>query len=134
MLGAKAIVSVSAAKGAPTVAVLVVEDDFLVRYDIAGCLRDAGYVVIETESGEEAIALCQSRTPIDVVFTDINLGGPANGWDVAECFRTVQPGVPVLYTSGQGVNAERCVCGSEFVAKPYQHAHILDACRRLRGR
>jgi hypothetical protein len=37
-----------------TLGVLVVEDDFLVRYDIAGCLREAGYAVIEIASGEES--------------------------------------------------------------------------------
>jgi hypothetical protein len=42
--------------GAHALAVLVVEDDFFVRYDIAGCLRDAGYAVIESERGEEALA------------------------------------------------------------------------------
>ena len=51
--------SVSAANSAHALAVLVVEDDFFVRYDIAGCLREAGYAVIETENGEEAIALCK---------------------------------------------------------------------------
>jgi CheY-like chemotaxis protein len=59
-------VSVSAANGAHTLAVLVVEDDFFVRYDIAGCLREAGYVVVETASGEEALALCKSGMPIDI--------------------------------------------------------------------
>jgi hypothetical protein len=37
---------------------------------------------------------------IDVLFTDVNLGGSASGWDVAECFRAARPDVPVVYTSG----------------------------------
>ena len=45
--------SVSAANGAHALAVLVVEDDFFVRYDIAGCLREAGYAVVETGSAAE---------------------------------------------------------------------------------
>jgi hypothetical protein len=45
-------VSVSVANGVGALAVLVVEDDFFVRCDVAGCLREAGYTVIETESGE----------------------------------------------------------------------------------
>jgi response regulator RpfG family c-di-GMP phosphodiesterase len=54
-------VSVSVANGVRALAVLVVEDDFFVRCDVAGCLREAGYTVIETESGEAAIALCKSE-------------------------------------------------------------------------
>lgn len=99
--------------------------------NIATGLRDVGYVVIETGSGEEAIALCKSGTSIDIVFTDINLIGPATGWDVAECFRIARPDVPVLYTSGKSIDAHRRVRRSEFVAKPYKRADILKAFQRL---
>ena len=87
----------SVANGVRALAVLVVEDDFFVRCDIAGCLREAGYAVIETENGEDAIALCKSEMTIDMVFTDINLGGTATGWDVATRFRSAQPDIPVVY-------------------------------------
>ena len=53
--------SVSVANGARTVVVLVVEDEFLIRCDIADRLRQSGYTVVETASGEEAIAVCVSR-------------------------------------------------------------------------
>ena len=124
--------SLSVANGVRALAVLVVEDDFFVRCDIAGCLREGGYAVIETENGEDAIALCKSEMTIDMVFTDINLGGTATGWDVATRFRSAQPDIPVVYTSGQAIDYERCVPGSLFVAKPYQHTDILSACQRLR--
>ena len=93
--------SVSAANGAHALAVLVVEDDFFVRYDIAGCLREAGYAVIESESGEEALALCKSGISIGMIVTDINLGGSASGWDVAKRFRSEQPDMLVVYISGE---------------------------------
>ncbi len=111
--------------------VLVVEDEFFVRYNIATCLRAAGYVVVETASGEEAIALCKSDMAIDIVFTDINLAGAANGWDVAECFRADRPNLPVLYTSGKSIDPQRCVAGSVFVAKPYNIDNVIDACQRV---
>ena len=126
------IVSVSVANGVRALAVLVVEDDFFVRCDVAGCLREAGYTVVETESGEAAIALCKSEMTIDMVFTDINLGGTATGWDVAKRFRSEQPDMPVVYMSAQAIDRDRCVPGSVFVAKPYQHIDILSACQRLR--
>jgi CheY-like chemotaxis protein len=111
--------------------VLVVEDELVLRWQVAGCLREAGYVVIETTSGEEAMALCNADTSIDVVFTDINLAGPATGWDVAEHFHRHRPELPVLYTSGLSVDARRCVPGSVFVSKPYQFDDVLDVCQRL---
>jgi CheY-like chemotaxis protein len=112
--------------------ILVVEDELLIRGNVVESLRDAGYVVVETESGEEAIAFCKSGISIDIVFTDINLAGAANGWDVVEAFRMERPKVPVLYTSGKPVDPARLIPGSVFVAKPYQVNDIMDACQRLR--
>ena len=124
--------SVSAANGAHALVVLVVEDDFFARSDVADCLRDAGYVVIETESGEEAIALCKSDMSIDMVSpTSISLARRPDGmW--LNVFESERPDMPVLYTSGEMIDPGRCVPGSVFVAKPYQHDDILIACRRLR--
>jgi CheY-like chemotaxis protein len=120
-----------AKNGAHSPVVLVIEDELFVRLNIVSCLREAGYAVVEAATGEEAIALCHSDASIDVVFTDVNLGGYASGWDVAECFRSVRPNVPVVYTSGRSLDAGRCVGGSTFVPKPYCESDILKACRRL---
>ena len=122
------------AQTAPPLVVLVVEDDFFVRIDIADFLRESGYVVVETESGEEAIALRESGMSIDIVFTDINLAGRVTGWDVAERFRTDHPNLPILYTSGKIIEPERRVPGSVFLSKPYQRGEVLIACGRLLGK
>ena len=111
--------------------VLVVEDEFFIRRDIAERLRQSGYVVIETGSGEEAIALCRSAIPIDILFTDINLLGPATGWEVAQRFHAGRPGGSVLYTSGNPVDRAKCAHGT-FIPKPYRHHDIASAFARLR--
>lgn len=121
----------SVANGFAALVVLVVEDEALLRCSIAESLREAGYTVIERESGEEAMALSNSDISIDIVFTDISLIGVATGWDVAECFRADRPDVSVLYTSGKSIDSGRCIPRSAFVAKPYQHDDIVGACQRL---
>ena len=70
--------------------ILAVEDEFFVRQDIASFFQDAGWVVVEAESGYRAIAICRSDMPIDVLFTDIQL----IGWEVAEAFG---PRAPTLW-------------------------------------
>jgi CheY-like chemotaxis protein len=125
-------VPVSPAKAIDAAVILIVEDEFFVRTDIADHLRDAGYDVIETASGEEAIALCKSDWPIDMVFTDIKLAGSITGWDIAECFRMERPNVSVIHTSGDAIDHKRCGPGTIFIAKPYQHNEVLNACQRLR--
>jgi CheY-like chemotaxis protein len=58
-------------------AVLAVEDEFLLRCSVTDRLREAGYSVVETARGEEAIAFCKSNMSIDM-FTDIGLVGLAS--------------------------------------------------------
>lgn len=79
--------------------VLVVEDQEIVRAFIVGHLRDYGYAVLEASDGEEAVSFLGATryTPIRVVFTDIQLGGLVNGWDVADAFREAHPGIAVIY-------------------------------------
>ena len=125
--------ALSANEADDVVVVLVVEDESFVRLDIASYLEDAGYIVIEAGSGEAAVALCNAGTSIDIVITDINLGGSVSGWDVAECFRTVLPNLPVLYTSGDVIEQRRCVSGNAVIAKPYKKRDILKECQRLAG-
>ena len=123
---------VPAANGAKALVILLVEDEFFVRYDIASCLREAGYVVVESGSGEDAVAVCsKSAGTIDMVLTDINLGGSVSGWDVAECFRKERPNIPLLYMSGERIDHGRRAPGSVFIAKPLQHSDVLSVCQRL---
>ena len=78
---------------------------------------------MEAATGEEAIALIDGPNQcLDVLFTDIRLGGALTGWDVAEIF---------LYASGNSIAPRRDVSGSEFFNKPYRIDDILEACRRL---
>jgi CheY-like chemotaxis protein len=121
----------SDSKQVPAMTILVVEDEYFLRGDIVDYLRDSGCAVIEAETGERAIEICNSGMPVDVVFTDIQLPGAANGFDVAEAFRAAYAGIPVMYVSGNPGNRDRCVTGSLFFDKPYRATEILSESLRL---
>ena len=57
--------------------VLVVEDDSMVRVFIADHLRDQGYVVVEAETGEEALSLLrvERQPPTTSCSQTFSLGG-----------------------------------------------------------
>jgi CheY-like chemotaxis protein len=110
--------------------VLVVEDEPIVRMDIADEFRARGWHVIEAASGEQAVELIAANQ-IDVVFTDIQLAGAMSGWEAAEALRLNAPGVPVLYTSGKPNNPMRQVKDSLFVGKPYDPAFVIEMCHSL---
>ena len=78
----------------PTVqeAILVVEDDVLVRMPIAQYLRDCGYKVVEAVNADEAIAvLLHQETVVDVVFSDIEMPGSIDGFGLAKWIRELVP-------------------------------------------
>ena len=109
---------------------LVVEDEWLVRNNVVNELRESGWTVVETATGEEALALLADRE-VDVVLTDIQLAGPMTGWDVAHAARAAKPNLPVIYASANASDPLRRVEGSLFFGKTYNPEQIVEACQRL---
>jgi hypothetical protein len=66
---------------------------------------------------------------IDVVVTDIRLGGDASGWDVADAFKKSRPSGRAVYTSGNSIEPPRVVANAVFLQKPYLPEDVLDAAR-----
>jgi DNA-binding NtrC family response regulator len=105
--------------------VLVVEDEFSLRWPASEYLRDSGYRVVEAASVDEAIMVFASHTRVDVVFSDINLQGELNGIALSKWLHEHRPDVPMLMTSGHkppqsmSTGAKRL-----FVAKPYVLAEV----------
>ena len=113
--------------------VLVVEDEWLVRADVAAYLRSAGCRVIEAADGETALALIEDGALFDVRFTDIALGGRIDGWELGEKLRMHRPRVGVIYASGCYCDPCRPVAGSVSMAKPYNCDEILRTCHGMCG-
>ena len=60
-------------------AALVVEDDALVRFDLAATLQEQGFKTFEAADATEAIAVLEANAEIRVVFTDIQMPGTMDG-------------------------------------------------------
>jgi len=83
-----------------TEAVLLVEDDPVVRNLVRRTLALYGYTVREAVGAREALALCQEgKERIDLLLTDVVMPH-MNGRDLAEAVRLCQPGVKLLFMSG----------------------------------
>lgn len=118
-----------AARPKPTV--LVVEDEALLRLIIVDELQEAGFDVVEASDGSEALEALNSCEGIDLLFTDIRMPGPLNGWDVAERARDLRPDIHVIYATGFSEDAPRIVPGGRFFKKPYRPVEIVQAARDL---
>ena len=100
-------------------AVLVVEDEFLIRLAAVAALEQAGLQVAHAGSAEEALPLLLRRADIAVLFTDINMPGRMNGLDLAFEVRRRRPAIGVLLTSSTRPSDLKMLGGARFLAKPY---------------
>jgi CheY-like chemotaxis protein len=109
-------------------AVLVVEDEILIRSAVAEFLRGAGYRVIEAANAAEAVAVFASRTQIDLVFSDINMPGPMDGVGLGRWIANHHPGIHVILTSAISHARRAGESGAGFLMKPYR---LAEAARRI---
>jgi CheY-like chemotaxis protein len=76
---------------AKTPAVLIVEDEPLVRLCAVDTVEGAGFEVIEAANADEAIRILESRSDIRVVFTDLHMPGAMDGLKLAHAVRNRWP-------------------------------------------
>lgn len=106
--------------------VLLVEDDELIRMNTADVLQDAGCVVVDAGSGEEAMTALQT-TPVDVMITDLNLPG-MSGAQLASKARDLRGSMAIVFATGDGVGAEDATNpGDIILVKPYDARRLTDA-------
>ena len=104
--------------------VLVVEDEWLVRNEISSEFNAQGLQVLEAASGEAALELF-NMSPIDILFTDIQLEGELSGWDIAEALRASKPDLAVIYTSGNSADRSRQVHADYSLISPMMLPRLL---------
>jgi PAS domain S-box-containing protein len=110
---------------------LVAEDNEMVREFAVIQLENAGYQVIETETGDQALAYLQAHKNIDLLFTDIVMPGRLNGLQLAEKATQLYPDLPVIFTSGFTEEALPQKLGkklpTKILSKPYRRQELLGA-------
>ena len=117
-----------------TPAILVVEDEVLIRFVISDYLQHCGFRVHVAGSAAEAIEILETDDPIDLVFSDVAMPGEFDGFGLAQWVRENRPGLPVILTSGDAKKsaAAKELCENEpFFAKPYDAAQVVNKIRAL---
>jgi CheY-like chemotaxis protein len=114
------------------VAVLIVEDESLIRIGIVSSLEDAGFLIYEAGNGGEAIRMLEDHSEIRLAFTDINMPGSMDGLKLAHYARGRWPPVKIIVTSGQsGVLSKDLPAGAIFIGKPYHSEHVTHKVREM---
>jgi CheY-like chemotaxis protein len=126
------VVSQSEAAERP-VTVLLAEDEALVRWGLADEFRDAGWKVVEVATADDAIAFLQTGAIVDLILTDINMPGRANGLDLARFAAGTSPKTSIAIMSAiapldeLGASSAGGLCDL-FFQKPF---HLPDVIPQL---
>jgi len=117
---------------APSIGVLVVEDNDMLAQVTCQILIALGHRVVWVTNAAAALSLlARQGGDFDVVFSDVVMPG-MNGIALGEQVRKRYPGIPVVLTSGyNAVMAEEGWHGFELVLKPYTADNLVNVFRRV---
>jgi CheY-like chemotaxis protein len=111
-------------------AVLVVEDEPLIRLSLVADLEDAGFGVYEAAGADEALRLLSAHPEIEALFTDIDMPGSIDGLKLARLARLSHPKISILITSGYlKIAKNELPPETVYFSKPYDVGHVVNHIR-----
>jgi len=111
--------------------VLIVEDEWLVRMELADAFDALGFGVVESASAEQALEILSAHPDTALLVTDIRLTGPLDGWSLAIEARAMNPALAVVYLSANPPVHDRIVEGGVFIDKPALMETVTEAAMEL---
>ena len=112
--------------------VLIVENEALVRLELAHHLGQAGMLVLAANDADEAIALLDKHPEIELMVTDVRMPGSMDGIRLAHHVRDRWPPVKIIVASGRlETELSELPSGSVFLAKPFEHGTLWQAATQL---
>ena len=115
-------------------AILVVEDEEMVRHLVVEALREAGYHVREAVDGPSGISEIARMPVVDLLVSDVGLPG-LNGRQMADAMRTTSPALKVLFMTGyaEGATAADGFLdeGMAILTKPFDVEALLTKVRSV---
>lgn len=114
--------------------VLVVEDEMLLRMRAADIVKDAGFIPIEAANADEALAILESRSDVDLLFTDIQMPGSMDGLKLAHAVHERWPSIKIILVSGKltPTDSERPTDGRLF-GKPLEVNEMIAEIQEMIG-
>jgi CheY-like chemotaxis protein len=114
------------------ITVLVVEDEVLLRMDIAQSLEDEGFRVFEASNADDAITILNANSGIRLMFTDIDMPGSMDGLKLAAAVRDRWPPIKIIITSGhRHLSDDALPVVGRFFGKPYDTSLVISAMRDM---
>jgi DNA-binding NtrC family response regulator len=108
----------------PSLRVLVVDDESLIRWSLSETLNESGHLVSEAGDGESAVrTLTADPTPFDVVLLDYHLPD-SHDLELLSTIRQMAPNTVVImmtaFSTPEMVDGARRIGAYRVVAKPFE--------------
>jgi CheY-like chemotaxis protein len=113
-------------------AVLVVEDEPILRLHALDIVEEAGFTAIEARNADEAIAILETRSDIALLLTDVNMPGSMDGLKLAHAVRDRWPPIKIVVVSGHvQVAQDDLPAHSRFFGKPFEAQKLIGELRNM---
>lgn len=113
-------------------AILVVEDDTLIRMFGVDVLEEAGFDVLEAGNADDAVAILSEHDNVQLLFSDIDMPGSMDGVDLAQLVHDRWPTIRLLLTSGHHRLQDSAVLDDgKFVRKPWTQEMLIRKIREM---
>jgi CheY-like chemotaxis protein len=107
-------------------AILVVEDDSLVRMMAIDMLSDMDIKLYQAGDADEAFFELAAHPAIALLFTDVDMPGDMDGMELARRFYRARPDIGLIVTSGKTIIGSIALPGlGTFLPKPYRAPQLL---------
>ena len=111
---------------------LIVDDEQSIRKLCVTVGEALGFICMEAESGDSALALLEEQ-PAHMVLTDMVMPGGVMGGELAENLLAQSPRLKVIYTSGYSPGMagrdSSLLKGRNFLPKPYSIGKLAQFVR-----
>jgi two-component sensor histidine kinase/CheY-like chemotaxis protein len=115
-------------------AVLVVEDEMMLRMRAVDMVEDAGFTPIEAVNADDALAILESRSDIELLFTDIQMPGSMDGLKLAYAVHKRWPLIKIILVSGQlKLTDDDKPADSRFFGKPLEVKQMISVMQDMIG-
>jgi two-component sensor histidine kinase/DNA-binding NarL/FixJ family response regulator len=115
--------------------VLIVEDEMLLRMRAVDLVEDAGFIPVEAVNADDALAILESRSDIELLFTDIQMPGSMDGLKLAHAVHERWPLIKIILVSGQLTltDADK-PADSRFFGKPLDVKTMIAEMQDMMGK
>ena len=106
----------------------------LLRMRAVDIVEDAGFVAVEAVNADDALAILESRSDIELLFTDIQMPGSMDGLTLAHAVHDRWPLIKIILVSGQlKLTESDKPPDSLFFGKPLGVPQMISEMKEMMG-